>query len=345
MLNQICRFADDLEESFKMVTDVRLECDNIVVCGMGGSAVSGDIISDICFDIPDVKIEVIRYPLLPGWVNEKSLVLICSYSGNTWETKSMYEEAVKRGCKIIVISSGGDISEIAAMRDNILLPLPENVQPRQAIGLMVGYIGKIIDLSKGTNLKSKVNKSLDGVREFDYHLRNGEDNVAKRLADRLYGKIPVIYSDSSMSSVSFRWKTQISENSKMVAFDCLMPEFNHNELVGWAESFDKILAPVLISFSIQPESVREVTDACLNTLNDYGTDILKVDVPGSSRAECILKGIVLGDYVSYFLAMKNKVNPLEVHPIKTLKVEIQERREFNDKSTQETFRNLILTRD
>lgn len=326
MSDQIDRFVDDLRNSFDLVTDIDVRCDDILICGMGGSAVSGNIALDLCFDLSKVKVGVQRYPQLPEWVDGNTLAIICSYSGNTWETAAMYQAAVERDCQIVVISSGRGISETAKERGDKLISLPDNVQPRQTVGLMTGYICKIIDSVAGTDLEGRISKSLVGLRKYNCHLRVDEDNVAKRLAEYLHGKVPVIFSDSSMSSVSFRWKTQISENSKMVAFNCIFPEFNHNELVGWAVSSNNVLAPILISPSIQLDSVKNVTDACIHTLKSHGVNIYEVEIPGETRSECILKGVILGDYVSYYLALKNGVNPIEVLPIKMLKAEINDRR-------------------
>ncbi len=323
MFCQIRRFVNDLKDSFDLTMDFDKHYSQIILCGMGGSAISGDLVSDMCFDVPNVCVNVSRYPVLPAWVNDETLVIICSYSGNTWETQAMYEDAVKRGSRVIVITSGGIIKEIAESRGDLLVCLPNGLQPRQAIGLMIGYICKILDTATGTDLERRVSPSLDEAEKFASDLNHNKNNIARDLAEHLHGRIPVIYSDESMGSVSFRWKTQISENSKMVAFNCLMPEFNHNEIVGWSVSSDKTLAPVIIVCETGSESVRKVTDACVKILSDYGVDACKVEITGDTRIECILKGVILGDFVSYYLAIKNSVNPVEVVPIRNLKAEMK----------------------
>lgn len=324
MFRQINRFIDDLKVSFEFTADLNPDYDKIILCGMGGSAVSGDIVSDMCFDIPGVFVKVSRYPILPAWVDERTLAIICSYSGDTWETKAMYEDAIERDCKVIVMTSGGNIGDFARNRGDLLIPLPEGVQPRQAIGLMIGHICKILDAVSGANLEKLISESVDNLEKFVLELCSNESNMAKDLAKYLHGRVPVIYSDESIGSVSFRWKTQISENSKMIAFNCLMPEFNHNEIVGWTMSSNGTLAPVLIMHESESESIRKVTEACAKVLTDYGVNAYKVNITGDTRVECILKGIILGDYVSYYLAVKNSVDPVEVIPIKNLKIEIKE---------------------
>ena len=325
MFCQINRFTDDLKKSLDFTSNLGMSYSNIVLCGMGGSAISGNIVSDMCFDIPDIYVKVSRYPILPAWVNDETLAIICSYSGNTWETNAMYNDAIDKNCKIIVMTSGGTIEELAKARGDVLIPLPEGVQPRQAIGLMIGYICKILDEVAGTDLKGRIYESFDGLEKYIFDLCNIECSIAKDLTDYLYKRIPVIYSDESISSVSLRWKTQISENSKMIAFNSLMPEFNHNETVGWSVSSNETLAPVLIVHDSESESVRNVTDACAKILTDYGVNAYKVKITGNTRVECILKGVILGDYVSYYLAIKNSVNPIEVVPIKNLKAEIKKK--------------------
>ncbi len=328
MQGQIDRFVDDLRDSFNLVTDVKADCDNIILCGMGGSAISGDVVADLCFDRSKININVLRYPVFPGWADEKTLAVISSYSGNTWETKAMYDEAIKRGCQIVVISSGGDIWNLAEERGDTLIPLCIGVQPRQAVGLMIGYICKIIDLVAETNLEKEILDSFDVLKKFNFELKN-KNNLALDLANYIHDKIPVISTDTSMASISLRWKTQISENSKMIAFSCVMPEFNHNEIVGWSTPTVNNLAPIIIVPNIQIQSVKEVMDACVCTLEKYNTKFYKVNLIGSTRAECVLKGMILGDYVSYYLALMNKVDPIEVEPIKSLKMEITNIRNGN----------------
>ena len=322
MFYQINRFMDDLKSSFDLNVSFDKHYDQIILCGMGGSAISGDIVSDMCFDIPNASVRVSRYPVLPAWVDERTLVVICSYSGNTWETQAMYEDAIERNSRIIVMTSGGIIEEIAKYRGDLLICLPEGVQPRQAIGLMIGHICKILDAATGTDLEGRVQNSFDNLECFISDLCNTESNIAKDLANHLHRRIPVVYSDESISSVSLRWKTQISENSKMIAFNCLMPEFNHNEIVGWSASSNGILAPLILIHESESESVRRVTDACVKVLSNYGVYVYKVKITGDSRIECILKSVILGDFVSYHLAIKNSVNPVKVRPIKNLKNEI-----------------------
>lgn len=328
MQGQIDRFVDDLRNSFDLAPGFNIdfkECDGIVLCGMGGSGISGDIVNDMCCDTSRVKVGVLRYPVFPGWVSDKTLAVISSYSGNTWETKAMYREAVDRGCRIVVIASGGEIWDLAEERGDILIPLCNGVQPRQAIGLMIGYICRIIDLVAGTSLEEQVVDSFGNLRKYNICLRGERDNVAKELAEHMSGKIPVIITDTSMASVSSRWKTQISENSKMIAFNCVMPEFNHNEIVGWSTGSTEMLAPIIIMPETQISEMRDVVCASAFTMRHYGTDVHTVKIEGVTRTECILKSVMLGDYVSYYLALMNRVDPIGVEPIKMLKAEIVKR--------------------
>lgn len=322
------RFVDDLRNSFDLAPDFDIDfegCNSIILCGMGGSGISGDIVCDMCYDASRINICVLRYPVFPAWASEKTLAVISSYSGNTWETKAMYEEAVKRGCRIVVIASGGDLWDMAEQRGDPIVPLCDGVQPRQAIGLMTGYICRIIDRVAGTSLELGVVSSFNSIRKYSESLKCDGDNIALELAEYMFGKIPVICTDRSVASVSTRWKTQISENSKMVAFNCVMPEFNHNEIVGWSVSSNDVLAPVMIMPDVQIPSIREVVCASVFTMKQYGTEFRTVKIEGETRTECILKGIILGDYVSYYLALMNSVDPISVDPIKSLKAEIERR--------------------
>lgn len=332
MQDQIDRFVDDLRNSFDLVSEFRIdfdECDGIILCGMGGSGISGDIVYDMCFDVCKLKVSVQKYPVLPGWVSDKTLAVISSYSGNTWETKAMYREAIEKGCRIVAITSGGDVWDMAEERGDIIMPLSDGVQPRQAVGLMIGYICKVMDRVAGTSLEKQITDSFGSLREYNEYLKSETDNAARDLTEYMLGKIPVIMTDKSMGSISTRWKSQISENSKMIAFNCVMPEFNHNEIVGWSACSTGSLAPVVILPEMQIPSIREVVCASVSTMRRYGTDVRTVKINGSTRAECVLKGMMLGDYVSYYLALLNRLDPVEVWPIKTLKAEIERRQNGN----------------
>lgn len=343
MQNQIDRFVDDLRNSFDLVPGFDIDfddCNGIILCGMGGSGISGDIVYDMCYDVSRVKIGVQRYPVLPGWVSEKTLAVITSYSGNTWETKAMYRAAVEKGCRIVAITSGGEIWDMAEERGDIIVPLSNGVQPRQAVGLMIGYICKVMDRVAGTSLEEQVADCFSSLREYNECLKSEKDSTAKDLAEYMLGKVPVIMTDKSMGSISTRWKSQISENSKMIAFNCMMPEFNHNEIVGWSACSTGSLAPVVIVPEIQNPAIRDVVRASVFTMRQYGTDMRTVKINGNTRAECVLKGIILGDYVSYHLALLNNLDPIEVWPIKTLKAEIENRRNENTEQKEEIIRNL-----
>ena len=324
LLRQINRFVDDLEYSLNDRIDLDVECDNVILCGMGGSAISGDVVADLCVEVSDIPIKVLRYPSLPGWVSKRTFAVVASYSGNTHETLSMYREAAGTGCPVAVICSGGEIERIAKERGDYLVKVPPCIQPRQSVGFMIGYISKMMDLAAGTDVAGMIRDTLPLLREYN-ELLNEDDgnNPAIIISEAIHGKIPVICIDAPASSVAMRWRSQLAENSKISSFSWTMPEFNHNEIVGWTETPREELLPILLMPNVHPECMNGIPESTNATLEKNGVPFYQVTMDGRNRTEYFLKALMLGDHVSYRLAKLRGVNPIEVKPIVSLKKEME----------------------
>lgn len=324
LLRQINRFVDDLEYSLNDRIDLDVDCDNIILCGMGGSAISGDVVADLCVDVSDIPIEVLRYPSLPEWVSKRTFAIVASYSGNTHETLSMYREAAGTGCPVTVICSGGEIEKIAKEREDYIVKLPPGIQPRQSVGFMIGYISKMIDLAVGTDVSGMIKDAIPNLKDYNNALNKDDGyNPAMQISEAIHDKIPVICIDESASSIAMRWRSQLSENSKISSFSWTMPEFNHNEIVGWIETPRKELLPLLLMSNVHPECMNGIPESTNATLEKNGVPFYQVPLYGNSRTECFLKALMLGDHVSYRLAKIRGVNPMEVKPIVSLKKEMK----------------------
>lgn len=324
LLRQINRFVDDLEHSLNDRIRLDVDCDNAILCGMGGSAISGDVVADLCVEVSDIPIEVLRYPSLPGWVSKRTFAVVASYSGNTHETLNMYREIAGTGCPVAVICSGGEIERIAKERGDYLVKVPPGIQPRQSVGFMIGYISKMMDLAAGTDVAGMIRDTLPLLREYN-ELLNEDDgnNPAIIISEAIHGKIPVICIDAPASSIAMRWRSQMAENSKISSFSWTMPEFNHNEIVGWIETPREELLPILLMPSVHPECMNGIPESTNATLEKNGVPFYQVPLEGRNRTECLLKALMLGDHVSYRLAKLRGVNPIEVKPIVSLKKEME----------------------
>ncbi|KQM10578.1 hypothetical protein AOA81_01440 [Methanomassiliicoccales archaeon RumEn M2] len=295
LLRQINRFVDDLEHSLNDRIDLHVECDNAILCGMGGSAISGDVVADLCVEVSDIQIEVLRYPSLPGWVSKRTFAVVSSYSGNTHETLSMYREAAGKGCPVAVICSGGEIEKVAKERGDYVVKVPAGIQPRQSIGFMIGYISKMMDLVAGTDVAGMIRDTIPRLREYNNALNeNDGDNAAILISEAIQDKIPVICVDEPASSIAMRWRSQLAENSKISSFSWIMPEFNHNEIVGWIETPREELLPILLMPSVHPECMNGIPESTNATLEKNGVSFYKVSLEGKNRTECLLKALILG---------------------------------------------------
>lgn len=317
-------FVDDLKYSINKKLRISADFDKICICGMGGSAIGGDILIDFLTQVSKVPITVIRFIDVPHWVNDKTLVIACSYSGNTHETVSMYEEAVKKGCTVIAITSGGRLMELCKKDGNLLIPLKTGVQPRNSAGLVIGYLVNVIETVGGAKCKKEVKNIIPAL----YRLRNkigfkNPDSYAKKIAESIHGSVPVIYSTAGISASASRWKAQINENSKMMAFNGSIPEFNHNEIVGWSEATVRYnCLPVFLYEDDAPDVMKNMANASIETLKSYGVEPVVVHIRGKTVIERTLRAVMFGDYISLYLAFMNGVDPIDVKSITTFKERI-----------------------
>ena len=215
---QLHDFIDDLEKCLKYEYTEKIDCDNIVLCGMGGSAISGNVVADYCLRTSSKQIVAIMNTTLPNWINERTLVIISSYSGNTLETLESYRQILDIGCKRVVITAGGILEKLARKNGDSLIMLPNNLHPRHSIGYMIGYIFGVIRATGCIGKQDDILGCIGSLRRYRNDLEDKENGLAMRLAREYIENIPIICSYSNIQSIFFRWKTQFNENSKYVAF-------------------------------------------------------------------------------------------------------------------------------
>ena len=325
MAEQIGSFVEQLDLSTSAPLELSFECRRVVICGMGGSAISGDILADFSYASSELPVSVVRGVQMPSWAGDDSLVLITSYSGDTKETLELYAQAREAGCSIIGISSGGALEE-ACNEDGLMhVKLPVGIPPRSALGHLLGCQGNILESLGVSPCRSAIREALPALREArDSMSSDGDDNPARILALRLKDRIPVVYSYPYMTSSALRWKNQFNENSKMIAFHGTIPEFNHNEIEGWMQGGnDKPCIPVFLYDTDPPEMLRHMMNASLETMREKGLDVEVVEISGGDILEKNLKSIMYGDYTSLYLAYLNSVDPSPVKSISSLKDRIK----------------------
>ena len=320
---QLHDFIDDLERCLRYEYEGAIDCDNVVLCGMGGSAISGNVVADYCLKRSKKQIVVIMNTSLPKWVNERTLMIISSYSGNTLETLETYRESLDKGCRRVVITAGGILERLAKEHGDPLIMLPNNLHPRHSIGYMIGYIFGIIRATGSIGEQNDILESIGPLRSYRESLEDRENGPAIKLAKGFIRKIPVICSYSRTQSVVFRWKTQFNENSKYVAFCSTITEFVYSDLRGWLNGRRPNYSLTIIVDDDKSVTENMYISNLVNYLDENSVNYNLVVLGGSSPVENMFRSLMLGDYISMYMAEMQGVDPSGVPPITLLKSKLK----------------------
>lgn len=302
---------------------------NVVVLGMGGSAIGGDLVRALAEDECEVPIFVNRSYTLPRYVGKDSLVVASSYSGNTEESLAAYQEAKKRGARILAITTGGDLAKFAATDGWPTIRIPGGLSPRAAIGL--SFVPLLVALERFGILPSQSAAIAEMVQILDkQRVQLGRtsplaQNPAKALAAQLAGNAPLILGSQGFKGVAaYRWKCQFNENSKAPAFWNVFPEVNHNETVGWEvprEVLQRVHVVILRDKNDSPRIARRI-DVTKGIMNITAAGITEFWAEGSSAVARLFSLIYPGDFTSAYLALLYGIDPTPVKAIDHLKNEL-----------------------
>lgn len=301
---------------------VKKKINSVLICGLGGSGIGGTIVSDIISTTSAVPVLSTKDYAIPGFVNESTLVIVSSYSGNTEETLSALEKCEKKNAEIAVITSGGKLGGIAQEKNYNCIIIPGGNPPRAMFGysftqlfFIFHHYGLISDSFKAdfTNSISLLNKLNKDIRE-----------EAFLLAKKLYDKTPIIYVANGFEGVAIRFRQQINENSKMLCWHHVIPEMNHNELLGWRTNINNL---AVVYFRNHSDYDRNQIRIEINKkiISKYTTNITEVWSKGHSLIENTLYHINFGDWVSWYLSEMNNVDAIEIDVIDFLKTELGKR--------------------
>ena len=336
MYDKIYHFPEQLEEASGIGMNLNPDLEyfkgirNVVVAGMGGSAIGGDLVRSYIADKINVPFMICRHYRLPEFVDENTLVIASSYSGNTEESLAAFNDAVNRKAKIACITTGGKLGELARKNSFLLAELPKGYPPRAALGYSfipllylihkLGFIGRIDD---------DISELIWGLKQYRatyaIDVRTGE-NPAKSLAIRLFEKIPIIYSGPELTdAVGTRWKGQICENAKCLAFSNQFPEFNHNELVGWniIKAYKNKVVVIYLRDSDDHDRVNLRMSIVKEIISKLKVEIIDVISQGDFPMGRMFSLIQIGDFTSFYLAILNKIDPTPVKVIDFLKAELE----------------------
>lgn len=316
MQKEIKTFPAQIKKALQISEDIEIDSgglSNIIIDGMGGSGIAGDIFKNLyCGSIP---VYINKNDQLPAIAGNNTLLVSISYSGNTEETLSTLYEAIKKNIVTLIITSGGKMIDICDKYGIPLCKIPGGIEPRSA----VGYLSfTLLGIMENSNIISGVSKS---ARHLIKMLEDPDmcfQEAAEQLAKNIKGKIPIIFSPYNYSSLSYRWKTQINENSKQSAYANVYPEIFHNEL----ESFELANESAYVILLRDPEAKNQYSkqlDFFKNTLSKKDIPFSEIEMIGDSNIEKMFTTIHLGDWVSYYLGIENGVDVKRVDLIERMK--------------------------
>ena len=344
MVRDIQNMPDSIEEAIRIsrLIDIPKEINkdsvtikyttpkNVIIIGMGGSAIGGDLLKEFLFDKLTIPLDIIRGYEVPRYISQDTLVIIISYSGNTEETLSGFKESLEKKAMVVCISSNGLLNEICNKLNLPIIAIPKNIQPRASLPFLFFPLLVIMNkLGLTPEFQEEIDETISLLKKMlpsiDINTPT-EKNLAKQVALKLFNKISLIFSPPRFGSVARRMKCQLNENSKNLAFWNEFSELDHNEVVGWERKLDIQKEFVLILIRSDLESLS--TTNRINITRDLifsgkVYEIIELKGKGKGMLPQFFSVILIGDFISYYLAILNQIDPSPVRDISKLKKELK----------------------
>jgi len=294
----------------------------IVVCGMGGSAIGGDLLKAWLEVSSEVPCEVYRSYILPGHVGRDSLVIVASYSGNTEESLSMFEDAGKKRSKIVALSSGGQLAKMSEAVSVPFAKLPSGLLPRASLGYMFGAMLGVLERSGVVVQDKQVEEAVRIMGKMTAYCKQSvptSDNPAKMIAHELFTCVPLVIGYGLSQPVAKRWANQLNENGKSIAYSSELPELDHNEIVGWVkDARSKGFAAVFLQHDDRQVQMQKRIQATKDMIGRVSS-VYSVDAIGLSPLAKMFSLVIMGDYTSAYLGLLRGEDPSSNEPIDELK--------------------------
>lgn len=308
-LNDALNIAN--QNKFSISSDIK----NVVIAGMGGSGISGTFALEYAYTQSHIPIYVVKSYHLPQFVNEHTLVILSSYSGNTEENISCFKDAVEKKAKIVAITSGGKLATLCQNHQYPVVSIPSGYPPRTCLGYSIVQVFNI--LQKSSVIDAQWQKEIQQSIHLLHAQQNNIKTIAKQIAQHIHQHFPIIYSLHS-EALAIRLRQQLNENSKILCSHHIIPEMNHNELVGWKNLYCKhIVMSILTDYDL-PQN-RKRYEFCKSIFQQHKVNIIELKAIGNTLLEQWMYIIHLSDWISYELALINQSDPIEVKVIDTLK--------------------------
>lgn len=324
MKELIASFGDHLREALSIIEKTTFKANdtaihNVVISGLGGSGIGGTIVSELASSISTAPITVNKDYSVPAFINSNTLFIACSYSGNTEETLMATKKAIQKGAQIACISSGGQLKDIAEKNGYNLISMEGGHPPRSMFAYSFTFLLHILRYYKVAAFE--VEKDVMAAIELlDAEAGDIESN-AKNYAKKFHGKTAILYAVSGNLGIASRWRQQLNENAKNLAWEAEIPEMNHNELVGWEGGSDRFL-PVFIrkqsDFNRNQKRIEIIKEIMLTKT----PEALEIWSKGESNIEKTLYLVHYGDWISFYLCGLNQADIMEIKSIDLLKSEL-----------------------
>ena len=339
VLGAVERFADQCREGWEIgraatgLPDAA-GVDSVVVLGMGGSGVSGDVIQSIVEPRLPLPFRTIKgYGRLPEWVGRNTMLFAVSYSGNTEETLDALEDGHERGARAITISAGGRLAELATTYGLAHVRIPHGLQPRASLGyLTLPILAVLAKVGLVPDPQDDVHEAVDvlsGLAERCHRKRNRDENPAKALAARITGRIPVIYGGYGLgATAAYRFKSDLNEYGKTPAFSNQLPELDHNEIVGWNRLSQLTSSSFLAVLLRDPNEHPRISlrfDITRKLIEEKLSDVVEVHAEGKSALARLVSLILVAQLAAIYVGLSYGVDPGPVDVIEKLKKELSTR--------------------
>jgi len=334
MLDKVANFPEQIIEAKEIIDSAQLDSffkiDNIIISGMGGSAISGDLLQSLLRDRIEIPIFVNRQYDLPKWANKNTLLISQSYSGNTEETLSAFKHGCQKRCKIIGISSGGKLQEFCEKRNISHIKIPQGFTPRAATGYM--FFSSLYALKKirvvKIDIESEIDETISLTEDFKNHNKKEipeRDNISKQIAKKLLNTIPQVYGFDFFIPIAKRWCTQFNENSKIISRYDEVSESNHNDIVGWSmnpEQTKKFTCILFRDNETETIYISKRLDFMKKLFESVAENVFEIHIKGKKRLPKMMYTMYLGDFISCYIAILRKTDPTPVVIINELKDEL-----------------------
>lgn len=321
MFQLIQNFPSEITHAYEIARSSKLNAASgpihqVVISGVGGSGIGGSIVSAILQEQLQVPVMVNRSYFLPAFTNENTLVIISSYSGNTEETLHAFEMARAKKAHVVCVCSGGKVAELAEKHNSDIILIPSGRPPRASLGYSMTQLFHILEFHK--LIPAGI---LDTLVEAAKFVSLHQEEIKKQsfaMAELLKDLLPVIYSDDHLEAIAIRWKQQMNENAKMLCWHNVYPELNHNELVGWRGSREK-LAVVMLTHGNEFERIRLRMKLNEKVFMASTGHVYHIEACGHIFIEKAMYLLHYGDWLSYYLAEMRGFDPMEIDVLNDLK--------------------------